>query len=289
MLFFCPPVGFPITPPSFHLQHFQTDPLASKLYDDCVAVDWRLCTPDFQLQSALKRSSLDDRISLFSVLCSVWFEGVQTYISVSKRTTRQKEILLWRPLELLLMYNVCKNSPQDASARPTRYTPHVCTEVALTTSSHFFSSFYHFWNIVNVKSWRWKGWSKKKKGLMGDGSWGEEQEQEQTVGIRPNGLPVRAALCVMNGLCSLCSLHAGCVPQMYPFDIHSGHLSTLPSPPPSPPAAAPDLWWCGALQTEWTNCDWRPAESTALTSLRSSLIWRANPVYLIKTDWNMYY
>lgn len=152
--------------PSFHLQHFQTDPLASKLYDDCVAVDWRLCTPDFQLQSALKRSSLDDRISLFSVLCSVWFEGVQTYISVSKRTTRQKEIILWRPLESLQMYNVCKKSPQDASVRPTRYTPHVFTEVALTTSSRFFSSFYHGWNIVNVKSWCWKGWSKKKKGLV---------------------------------------------------------------------------------------------------------------------------
>lgn len=44
------------SPLVFHLQHFQTDPLASKLYDDCVGVDWRLRTPDSQLISVLDRS-----------------------------------------------------------------------------------------------------------------------------------------------------------------------------------------------------------------------------------------
>lgn len=54
------------SPLVFHLQHFQTDLLASKLYDDCVGVDWRLRTPDFQLISVLDRSLLLDGLALFS-------------------------------------------------------------------------------------------------------------------------------------------------------------------------------------------------------------------------------
>lgn len=65
------------SPLVFHLQHFQTDPLASKLYDDCVGVDWRLRTPDFQLISVLDRSLLLDGLSLFFFFFIVWsFRGL---------------------------------------------------------------------------------------------------------------------------------------------------------------------------------------------------------------------